>query len=71
MTESSNRDEDRINCPAANYLITRKVCRARRRRGTISRCRRCPENTDQLELFSSPLQVAEKKKTRPKSRGRK
>ncbi|HOO78024.1 MAG TPA: hypothetical protein PK636_05045 [bacterium] len=51
--------KERLRCPGSSYLITREVCRGRRRR-RFSFCRRCPENTDQLSLFPTPLQVTDK-----------
>jgi hypothetical protein len=55
-----NRDKDLLKCPGESYFIERSVCEARRRRG-FKYCRRCPENSDLLNLFESPLQVKEKK----------
>ncbi len=54
--EPPDRMEDRIRCPGGSYLITRAVCRGRRERD-FRHCRRCPENSDQLELFATALQV--------------
>ncbi|HOE28088.1 MAG: hypothetical protein IT574_10945 [Candidatus Aureabacteria bacterium] len=55
------RTEDLIRCPGGSYLIQREICEARKA-GGFPRCARCPENTDQLELFGTPLQVAAKRK---------
>ena len=56
MTDDS---DDLIDCPAQAYAIAREVCRAKR-------CRRCPENTDQLFLFGSPKQIQAKVAWKPK-----
>jgi len=62
------RGKDLIDCPGEPYYIERRVCEARRARG-YKRCAGCPENTDQLDLFESPLQV--KPASRRKRRTRK
>ena len=46
------RTEDLIRCPGGSYLIQREICEARKA-GGFPRCARCPENTDQLELFDT------------------
>lgn len=55
------RKKDLIRCPGGSYLIEREICEARKADG-FAHCARCPENTDQLEMFETPLQVAAKKK---------
>jgi hypothetical protein len=61
------RRKDLIKCPGGSYLIEREICEARKADG-FAQCARCPENTDQLELFGTPLQVAAKKKRSRKRR---
>ncbi len=55
------RKKDLIKCPGGSYLIEREICGARKADG-FAHCARCPENTDQLEMFETPLQVAARKK---------
>lgn len=57
----ADRNKDLIDCPGESYLLERLVCEARRKR-KFKYCGRCPENTDQMSLFESPLQVITKKK---------